>query len=464
MWARVKRSLAVSATGPAVGRDRCLFSVSDCRSALKHIPSESIDCTITSPPYGALKDYGSNAQLGFGQESIEEYLTDLGRVLGQLFRVSRPGGALWLVLDTLKVSGKTVLLPWEVATRAMAAGWALHEIIIWDKGRTLPWSHRGRFRGAFEHILLLGKGTLKHFNLNAVREIEALSPYWVRYPERFHPFGKAPTDLWHFPIPVQGSWSNNGVRHFCPFPLQLVARMLAVTTARNAIVLDPFAGTGSVLAVAARMKRYGLGIEVSRTYGERFAEVGYSQLRAAAEAEIAATTARGSTPQDRSAIIVGLRAMKVPVSLVSALRQTPVWARASAALKGIVIAATLPPRSGRGDHPWGSVDITLVVDNQRASRALLAAARSAVGVPPLSKFGLGITVVCRGSSAVLRFLKAQKGTAWYVYRRGRFHEYSALLSTTYANGLFSRARNKAIAKVPPIVSNLALNVALPIGS
>src|SRR2546421_261661 len=134
-------------------------------------------------------------------------------------------------------SGRTLLLPWEIIRSAQEGGWTFEDLVIWDKGRSLPWTHKGHFRGVFEYILLFGKSKLTHFEIGRARETDDLSPYWVKYPERYNPNGKSPSDIWHFPIPVQGSWSRNGIRHFCPFPLSMVARMISLTAPVSGVVL-----------------------------------------------------------------------------------------------------------------------------------------------------------------------------------------------------------------------------------
>src|SRR6267378_7646257 len=106
----------------------------DCRVALEKLPNESVDCVITSPPYGPLKNYGHKKQLGFGQHFAKEYLPDLEKVVSQLYRIARNGAAFWLIADTVRVNGQSIALPWEIAQRAQHAGWLLQDIAIWDKG------------------------------------------------------------------------------------------------------------------------------------------------------------------------------------------------------------------------------------------------------------------------------------------------------------------------------------------
>ena len=74
------------------------------------VPNNSIDVTITSPPYGPLKDYGSDRQIGRGQ-SYEEFLVSLSLIFTQIFICTRKTGSLWVVADTFKDNSKIRLLP-----------------------------------------------------------------------------------------------------------------------------------------------------------------------------------------------------------------------------------------------------------------------------------------------------------------------------------------------------------------
>ena len=295
-----------------VDKCNCTLLNADARTALSNLPDASVACIITSPPYAGLKDYGSSDQIGYGQDREGEYFPDLQNILRELLRVAKPGAALWMVLDTLKESGKTVPLPWEVITRATEVGWTFHDLVVWDKGKSLPWSNHGRFRGVCEYILLLGKGKLANFNIDAARDADHLSPYWVKYPERYHPDGKAPSDLWHFPIPTQGSWSKGQIRHFCPFPVALIARMLSISTNVGDIVLDPFSGTGSVITVASYMKRCGIGTELNTAFVEDFDKIGYQALMNLANVELSQAGVHGNSLR---VIIIDLRMLKYAKTL-----------------------------------------------------------------------------------------------------------------------------------------------------
>ena len=67
---------------------------------LQELPSESVHCCVTSPPYFALRDYGLDAQIG-QEDTPEQYIDRLTSVFRELYRVLRKDGTLWLnIADT----------------------------------------------------------------------------------------------------------------------------------------------------------------------------------------------------------------------------------------------------------------------------------------------------------------------------------------------------------------------------
>src|SRR5690606_4614158 len=89
---------------------------------------------------------------------------------------------------------------------------------------------------------------------------------------RYNPRGKALDEIWEFPIPVQGSWGDEYVRHFCPLPKEMVTTMLEISSDKNDIILDPFAGGGAVIFQAAIMDRKYIGFELNSEYISMFEE------------------------------------------------------------------------------------------------------------------------------------------------------------------------------------------------
>ena len=196
----------------------------DARTILDHIPKkEMVTATITSPPYFDMKDYGGEDQIGFGQ-SYEEYLFDLQTVFQNVFQITKENGTLWIVIDTFKKEGQVVPLPFDLVSKLLEVGWLLQDIIIWKKDKTVPWSTKGFMQRKFEYILFFSKTTSFKYNKDQVRiyDTSHLKKWWVKYPERYNPRGKALDEVWEYPIPTQGSWGEKYVKHFCPLPTDMV--------------------------------------------------------------------------------------------------------------------------------------------------------------------------------------------------------------------------------------------------
>lgn len=241
----------------------------DARKIDELIKEPIVDVTVTSPPYFDMKDYGYKEQIGFGQ-SYKEYLDDIGTVFKSIYTCTKSTGSLWVIVDALRKDGEIIALPFDIANKIKEAGWIFREIIIWEKDKTVPWTHKGQMRNSFEYILMFSKTDDYKFFIDKIRDYEVLKSWWIRYPERYNPKGKTPDGIWHFPIPTQGSWGNGYIRHFCPLPEDLVARILTLSTEEKDVVLDPFSGSGTVLAKALNMNRRYIGTELNSEYISMF--------------------------------------------------------------------------------------------------------------------------------------------------------------------------------------------------
>lgn len=244
----------------------------DARDICKYLSNDiKIQTTITSPPYFDMKDYGVDNQVGYGQE-YSDYLNDLQLIFKQIYEYTKDDGTLWIIIDTFKRNNAVVPLPFDLASQLKEIGWLLQDIIIWKKDKTVPWSSKGFVQRKFEYVLFFSKTPKYKYNRDRVRiyDTSQLKKWWVKYPERYNPKGKALDEVWEFPIPVQGSWGNEYVRHFCPLPKDMVANMISISSDENDIVLDPFSGSGTVLSQSAYMNRKYIGFELNREYINQF--------------------------------------------------------------------------------------------------------------------------------------------------------------------------------------------------
>lgn len=174
--------------------------------ALKELPSESIHCCVTSPPYWGLRDYGVDGQLGL-EKSPEEYTAKMVELFQEVRRVLCDDGTLWLNLGDCyaTVGGKVgncpgggeqgeawfskgmmtspnrmpidglkpknlVGIPWRVAFALQADGWYLRSDIIWHKPNCMPESIKDRPTKAHEYIFLLSKSERYFYDCEAIKE------------------------------------------------------------------------------------------------------------------------------------------------------------------------------------------------------------------------------------------------------------------------------------------------------
>lgn len=278
-----------------------------------------IQTTITSPPYFDMKDYGVDGQVGYGQK-YDDYLDDLQSIFGQVYTYTKENGTLWIIIDTFKRNNTIVPLPFDLAERIQQVGWLLQDIIIWKKDKTVPWSNNGFTQRKFEYILLFSKTPKYKNNKDCVRvyDTRQLKKWWVKYPERYNPKGKALDEIWEYPIPVQGSWGDKYIRHFCPLPKDMVSNMIQISTDEGDVVFDPFAGTGTVLSQSAYMNRKYLGFELNPSYIQQFKEYLSNSLEEGKKDYEKMLENHGQT--DFEETILNLRALKFGRLLVKKLQ------------------------------------------------------------------------------------------------------------------------------------------------
>lgn len=229
-----------------------------------------VDLIVTSPPYYDAKEYtkGNYQETGFNQ-TYDEYLDDIRKTFKGIYEISKDSASLYLNIDTVKRNGRLKRLPDDIANILEEIGWIHKDVIIWDKVKTLPYSRKGQARNVFEYILLFTK-TNDNYKYYEER-IKSIEPkhWWLKHPEKYSPQGVAPSNIWSFSIPPQGSWGSkskderNVLKHACPFPPELLARIILLSTDRNDVVFDPYAGTGILLMVAKKLERRYLGLDIS---------------------------------------------------------------------------------------------------------------------------------------------------------------------------------------------------------
>lgn len=412
-----------------------------------------ITTSITSPPYFDLIDYGQqDHQIGHGQR-YEAYLDDCRDVFQQIFDRTSSDGSLWIIADTFLDQSESPSrlrnLPFDLAAQCELIGWIPRDVIIWHKDKTRPWSQPGRLRNTFEYVLYFVRSADFKYNLDAIREPAELARWWVKYPERYNPRGRAPDNVWRYAIPSQGSWSNSAVRHACPLPPRLIDRIIRLSTDAGDIVCDPFAGSGTVVAEAERLGRMGFGTELNLTYVEAFNEsVRHDLLIRAGDPDVDSLEKKSDI---LSTAIKKLRALKFARTAWSSYRKQ----HPNLPLPGHVIAMSGPLVAPARAHLHQDVSLTFVCDGSReVLDEVQRCIKEIAGQPPLTKYGISGDVRVVSSDEVRDDSNLRSTNLWlyqhgHTWRTDGLIALDAFLATPLSNGRMS---------YPPIASNLEISL------
>jgi DNA modification methylase len=150
--------------------------IGDARSVLATLPTDSIDCVITSPPYFRLRNYQDGRQIGL-EAHVDDYVRELLVVARKLALVLKPGGCLWLNLgDTFSrtltqgASEKSLLLaPERLALALTQDGWILRNKVVWAKTNPMPTSVSDRLSCTHEIVYFFVRERRYFFDLDAIR-------------------------------------------------------------------------------------------------------------------------------------------------------------------------------------------------------------------------------------------------------------------------------------------------------
>ena len=272
----------------AVLKDKILCG--DAGAILSTIPDSSVQCIVTSPPYFKQRDYGmENCEIG-DEDNPDKYVRKLADVFRECRRVLKCDGLLWLNLGDKFLDGALLGMPWRVALALQQAGWILRCDIIWHKPNAMPHSVKTRPTVDHEYIFMFSKSAEYYYDADAIREPHVTftensrmkggrnhfgkrngtpeagknngnhNLHDGRWDQAFHPLGRNKRSVWNIPL------SKYRGAHFAVFPEKLVENCILASTRPKDVILDPFAGTGTVGVVAAKFQRSFILIELNSEY------------------------------------------------------------------------------------------------------------------------------------------------------------------------------------------------------
>jgi site-specific DNA-methyltransferase (adenine-specific) len=244
----------------------------DALHVLQQLPSESVQCVVTSPPYWGLRDYEIADQIGL-EATLPQFINKLVAIFREARRVLKKDGVCWLNIGDGYTSGnrgwrapdrknparamatrpdtpiglkpKDLLgVPWRLALALQDDGWFLRADIVWNKPNAMPESVKDRPTRSHEYIFMLSRSERYYYDPKSILDINGRN--------------------------CRSVWSINTQAfpdaHFATFPPKLVEPCVRASTRPSDIVLDPFFGSGTVGVVAEQLDRRFLGIELNPKY------------------------------------------------------------------------------------------------------------------------------------------------------------------------------------------------------
>ena len=234
----------------------------DSSEILKGFEPESIDLTVTSPPYDNLRLYNG-------------YAFDFELIAQQLFRVTKNGGVVVWVVNDATVNGSESSTSFKQALYFKECGFNLHDTMIYQRSSP-PLTHN-RYEQHFEFMFVLSKGAPKTFNpIKAKKEWQDNRKFKTIRREKDGSkdigfIGKQDTkiigNVWQ--INAGGGHSakdNYAHEHPAIFPEELASKHIISWSNEGDLVLDCFSGSGTTLKMAKTLNRNYIGIDISPEY------------------------------------------------------------------------------------------------------------------------------------------------------------------------------------------------------
>jgi DNA modification methylase len=283
----------------------CAIHARDCVAGMKRLPPGCIDLAFADPPFNIGYEYDQYDD----RQKADVYLDWCRQWMAGVVRVLKDSGTFWLAIgDEFAAELKCIA--------ARELGLTCRNWVIWYYTFGVHCTHK--FTRSHAHLLYLVKDP-KRFTFNA-DEIRVPSARQLVYADaRAHPRGRVPDDTWilrpqdlpegfrpsedtwYFPR-VAGTFKERAGWHGCQMPEQLLGRIIRACSNPGEWVLDPFAGSGTTLAVAKKLGRRWLGFEMSNQYAKqsqkRLAEIDPGDPLVGA---VEPLTSAPATPPDRPA-------------------------------------------------------------------------------------------------------------------------------------------------------------------
>ncbi len=221
----------------------------DCIKLMKTFPQGSVDLIFADPPFNIGLKYDNYHD----NKSYDEYYNWSKDWITQCHRLLKETGSIYIAIGDEFAAEINIILK--------KLGFNFRNWIIWYY--TFGQSQRKKFNRAHTHILYYTKEKDFYFSDESIRIPSARQ--LIYNDKRAHPDGKIPDDVWEFSR-VCGTFHERLGDHPCQMPESLLERIIRASSKEGDLVLDPFGGTGTTVAVASKLKRDFITIDISSKY------------------------------------------------------------------------------------------------------------------------------------------------------------------------------------------------------
>ncbi|MHA1572026.1 MAG: DNA-methyltransferase, partial [Alphaproteobacteria bacterium] len=232
--------------------------VGDCIQRLRDLPEKSVDLIFADPPYNlqlknelwrpnlTLVDAVDDEWDQFG--SFQQYDEFTKLWLGECQRVLKDTGSIWVIGSYHNI--------FRVGAILLDLGYWILNDVVWHKTNPMPNFRGTRFQNATETLIwaMKKKDQKKYtFNYHSMKNMND---------------EKQMQNVWHIPLctGAERIKIDGKKAHSTQKPEALLYRVILSSSNRGDIVLDPFMGSGTTAAVAKRLKRDFIGIEIDENY------------------------------------------------------------------------------------------------------------------------------------------------------------------------------------------------------
>ncbi len=253
---------------------RNTIACGDAKDILPELPAESVDLIFTSPPYyNARPEYTEYI-------TYEEYLLQIRQVIQLCHRVLGEGRFFVMNVSPILIrranrseSSRRIAVPFDMHRLFIEEGFDFIDDIIWEKPEGAGWATgRGRRFAADRNPLQYKPVPVTEYVLVYRKHTDRLIDWNIRAHPRQDlvqsskiPDGYETTNIWR----IKPAFDK---KHPAVFPEELAEKVITYYSFADDVVLDPFAGVGTVGQAATRLGRRFVLVEINPEYAQEICQ------------------------------------------------------------------------------------------------------------------------------------------------------------------------------------------------